>query len=180
MSRRVLIAVPIVVFGAVLAILYRPPSASVASVAAKPVGHWRQIMERIDANRMQAFMDDDVAYLVTSEEWHSPASRTDMEVMTELRERGLRLDRNPVRIDAVSEEFLSLAGDLKRVGLLVTDHLDAHNYVNKDGVIVESRPAREPRTWKIELRRSVGSGRWRLFSAEPARQQSVASTHRGS
>lgn len=183
LPKPVLIGIPVAALGAVLAVLllHRTPATSVQPlVSTKPVGQWQKVMEHIDANRMQAFMDDDVTYLTLTDQWHSPASRSDLQIMTELRDRGLRLDRNPVHIDAVSEEYLSLAGDLKRVGLLVTDHLEAHNYVDKDGVIIESRPARGQQMWKIELRRAAASTQWLLFSAAPVQQQSVPSTHPGS
>lgn len=176
--RPLLIGIPALLLGIAVAYLAFPrttpePATSNSVPVTRPVSQWQIVMERIDANRMQAFMDDDPAWLTLSEEWNSPASKTDIAIMTELRERGLRLDRNPMHIDDVSEEFTALAGDLKRVGLLVTDHMEAHNYVDSDGVVVEPRSARSQQTWKIELRRSAGTGRWRLFSVVRAMPQSV-------
>ena len=174
------LGVPALLLGVALALVafHRTPTEQ-AVVTAAPKGQWQRIMERIDADRMQAFMDDDVAFLALADEWHSPANRTDIAIMTDLRARGLRLDRNPMHIDAVSEDYLALAGDLKRAGLLVTDHVEAHNYVNGSGVVVASRPPRAQRSWSVELRRSAGTGRWRLFSAVPAPRRSVPSRHRG-
>ena len=176
--RPLLIGIPALLIGIVVAFLAlhrttTEPNPGSSAQIMRPVSQWQIVMERIDANRMQAFMDDDPSWLALSEEWNSPASKTDIEIMTELRERGLRLDRNPIHIDDVSEEFAALAGDLKRVGLLVTDHMEAHNFINSDGVVVETRPARSRQTWKIELRRSAGTGRWRLFSVVRAMPQSV-------
>lgn len=176
------IALPALAVGIGIAMIaFHRPSTGVppASVVAKPVAEWQQVMERIDAHRMRAFMAGDAAPLALADALHSPAHATDVGILTQLQTRGLRLDHDPTHIDRISEEYLATSGDIQRVGLRVTDHLDAHTYIDTRGTIVESRPARGRRAWTIELRRSTKDGRWRLFSAEPAPQRSAPSSRLG-
>lgn len=175
-------ALPALGLGMAVAILgfhRTSPDVSPAPVVAKPPVTWLQIMERIDAHRMQAFMLDDVAPLTLADEVRSPAGAADRSILTRLRARGLRLDCNPMHIDTIVEEYRSLTGDTQRVGLRVTDHLEMHHFIDKRGAVIETGPARGQRTWKVELRRTDGQGRWRLFSAVPALQRSVPSSRPG-
>lgn len=186
-SRRAGIVIGAVAIGALAVIGFgqrstlSAPAPVPAVTRAKPeaLGEWERIMARIDENRMRAFMDDDTGSLVFADVFNSPIARQDYRIMQSLRTRHLRLDRNPLHVDGIEEEFLTMAGVVKRAGLLVTDHMDAYNYVDVNGAVVDARPGRGPKTWRIELRRTGNVGRWLLFSAVAVTSRSAASTPRG-
>ena len=127
---------------------------------------------------MQAFIHDDVASLLAAEVKDSPAYVSDIAIMTDLRRRGLVLDHNPLRVLAITEEFVTLSGDVQRARLRVTDVLDAYVVKDEAGNVVETHPARGPRTWRLELARQRGRD-WRLIRVTPeAVPQSPAPTTR--
>lgn len=128
---------------------------------------------------MQAFINDDPAALLTAEVKDSSAYETDIAIMTDLHTRGIALDRNPLRVLAIAEEFVTLSGEVQHARLRVTDVLDAYTLKNDAGEVVESHPARGPRTWRLDLERQRGRD-WRLIRVTPvpAPQSPAPSTRR--
>lgn len=145
-----------------------------------PNDPWTDTLADIDAARMQAFIDDDPAALLIAEVNGSPAHTADLAIMTDLRMRDVTLDRNPLHVLSIREEYVTLTGEVKRARLRVTDAMDAYSLIDESGTVVTSRPARATRTWYLDLQRTKTT-RWKLVrvTAAATSQSSAPAIRRG-
>lgn len=179
-SRRwlLLLLLPVVV---VVSVALRPdPTPGIAATVVRTTDPWTATVERIDRLRMQAFIDDDPAALMRVEVRDSPAFNADLRVMADLRARDVVLDHNPMRVLAVSEEYVTLSGTVQRARLRVTDVLDGYALLDDTGTVVSRIPSRSPRNWLLDLQRTRSSD-WKLVEATPAAlsQSSAPAKRRG-
>jgi hypothetical protein len=133
--------------------------AHATSPAALPV-HWQAVMSELDAVRDDAFVAGDPdaladAYVPGSAALATESARLQQLLDERLVVRGLELEL--VRVDP-----LSATGD--HAVLEVTDRLPGYDLLDAAGRLLEHRPARGARTWRVELRRIDRA--WRIADVQ--------------
>lgn len=141
---------------------------------------WTRVVADIDRGRLRAFRNDDPMELLLVEIADGPANRIDLEIMTRLRMQDLVPDRDPIRVHSVTEVYRRRSGNQEVVRLRVVDSMNAYALVDESGTVVQQMPARDHRTWLMDVQRTRGS-EWKLFdvSAEVTSRSSAPTMRQG-
>jgi hypothetical protein len=138
----------------------RPAPPSPPAVTTAPQD-WRAILRGLDARRNQAFQEGRADLLGEVYAAGSPAGAADRETLDGLVASGV----HAVGLRLMVDQIDVLGSSETSARLRVVDHLPAYGLVDANGALVESRTARGPATWTVELRGSPAG--WRIWSITP-------------
>lgn len=128
---------------------------------------WRPVIEQLDRRRGLALIKRDPLMLLQVDAIESPALATDKALIISLKDEGAYVREYPLRVLAVTEQYVTVGERYPRAMLSVTDVLGAYDIVDAQGAVLRHVPARGKRTWNVELQSTLVSG-WLYASSVSA------------
>ncbi|MCU1691519.1 MAG: serine/threonine protein kinase, partial [Frankiales bacterium] len=138
-----------------------PVAVARPSVAASTAPDWKRVLDDLDAARAEAFASGDVASLSRTYAAGSPALAADAAVLRQLVAAG-RTARG-VRHTVRSVQQVAFDGTTAR--LRIRDVLAAYQVLDRDGSVLEQRPARGEAPYAVVVVRTAQGFRLREVSA---------------
>ena len=124
------------------------PVAVTPPAGVKPVDRWKSVLAELDRTRSSAFALADSSLLAKVDAPDSPALKRDNELIAVFAERGVRAKDFTLPVQQV--DIVKETAD--RAVLDVIDIRPAYSVVSADdGALVEPRPTRGPRRWRVSL-----------------------------
>ena len=128
------------------------PMATSTPSAATSQASWLAVMTGLDAARDDAFVAGDPEALAQVYAPGSSALRLETQRMTALLDQRLVVRDLELRVTKVTPVTTSAGA----ATLLVTDRMTGYEVTDAAGRVVETRPARPDRTWRVELVHQAG------------------------
>ncbi len=139
-------------------------SRSTESAVSLTDADWPPIIEGLDDRRSRAFATGEAKLLTQVYALDSPALVVDRRRLADL--RGRRVTATGLRLVVRGVRVASAAPDI--VVLQVRDEIPAYDLVDEHGAVVEHRPGRGSRSWRITLQPAHAAlGEWRISKIEP-------------